>query len=65
MREAFCGNPRNRGRVTAVKMNSKMRVVQANLQHASAAMAVLVKTLTDASFTIALIQEPYTGNDGK
>lgn len=41
-----------------------MRVLQANLQHAIAAMAVLVRTLTHPAFTIALIQEPYTGSDG-
>lgn len=42
-----------------------IKILQANLQHAAAASAVLVKTIFREKINVSLIQEPYIGGDGR
>lgn len=44
---------------------TNIKIVQVNLQHAVGAVAVLMKTLVEMSINIALLQEPWTGGDGR
>lgn len=44
---------------------TKLQILQANLQHAAGATAVLINTISQLSVNIALVQEPWVGSDGK
>lgn len=59
---------RSRGKLLKLQTLTKMgeiKILQANLQHAIDAASVLVASMKRDKINIALIQEPYIGNDGR